>query len=305
MMKRKSMQKALLSLFVMTMGIIACSSDDNKDSDSVQIKLSLVNEDSKETTTFNVGENITFQVKIMNESNEMVYLPGKSPSIGTISTEIFGVYSMDGNLIGVPYDILSENDTEIQPHQSLTLTCCWLMYPQKPSKDYQPFIVDKIKKPLKAGNYYTTFPLVIGNQTEIYKIDFKIVENEKTNNTMNEATRQLVGRWKKVPNPFMSIVYDEFIEFDEELGAKYEINKEENLLNVVESNFWLEYDWVNVQDSNTLQGHLLFKKSGNEMFPEGNDRFACSIKDNEMTLLPDMGNNYFMDPTMYFVRENQ
>ena len=300
------MQKTILSLFVMTMAIIACSSDDNKDSDSVQIKLSLVNEDSKETTTFNVGENITFQVKIMNESNDKVYIPCKSASTGTIPSEIFGVYSMDGNLIGVPYDILSENDTEIQPHQSLTLTCCWLMYPQKPSKDYQPFIVDKIKKPLKAGNYYTTFPLVIGNQTEIYKIDFKIVENEKTNNTMNEATRQLVGRWKLTKNGFGNVSDSNvYIEFDAELGAKYEVKTEEGNLPVVESNFWLEYDWVNVQDSNTLLGHLLFKKEGNKRFPEGNDRFACSIKNNEMTLLPDMGYKYFVDPTMYFVRENQ
>ena len=302
-MKRKVF---LFSIPLLTMLLLpACSSDDNKDSDSVQIKLSLVNEDSEETTMFNVGENITFQIKIMNESNDKVYLPSKSASTGTIPTEIFGVYSMDGNFVGVPYDVLSEYDSVIQPHQSLTLTCCWLMYPQKPSKDYQPFIVDKIKKPLKAGNYYTTFPLVIGDQTEIYKIDFKIVENEETNKTMREATRQLVGRWKKIANPFMSVVYDVFIEFDAELGAKYEIKKEENILNVLESNFWLEYDWTNMQDSNTLQGHLLFKKSGNEMFPEGNDRFACSIKNNEMILLPDMGNNYFMDPTMYFIRENQ
>lgn len=299
------LRKTLLFVLIINMGITACSSDDHNETENIQIKLSLVNENGEETTVFNVGENIYFQIKIVNESDNMISIPGKSAPNGSILSDVFGIFSMNGDLIGTPYDSLSEYDTEILPHQSLTLTCCWLMYPEKKAKDYYPFIVNKIKIPIEAGDYYTSCPLSIGNHDERYRVDFKIVDNSEANKVMKETTQELIGRWKMTKNSFGDIMNGNiYLEFDARLKARYEVHTVEGDLPIVESNFWLEYDWINMEDENTLFGHLLFKMSGNTRFPEGNDRFACTIKKSEMILMPDMGNYYYMDPTMYFARVN-
>ena len=117
---------------------------------------------------------------------------------------------------------------------------------------------------------------------------------------------EIIGKWKltrqgtldmsnsgtflKFDKKNNNVIYDFQMELGEECHAHYE------------STYSFEDDWKQNEEDNTLSGHVSFLMGGNIESPEEKDRLFCIFTGEHMILIPDMGYNYYLDPTMYFVR---
>lgn len=69
----------------------------------------------------------------------------------------------------------------------------------------------------------------------------------------------------------------------------------------------IDSDWEQKYDEESKKayvcGHLLCNLYEKGDAESSLDKYSCRIEGNRLTLLPDMGYNYFRDPTMIFERE--
>ena len=177
----------LMSIMFMAFVVVGCSSDDVDDDindpvnskylysdDNYQVDFFLTNISGEETAIFKYGENIVFNLIILNKTNEQVLIEGGVTQL--LGNNVFRVYSKDGKDIGVSWEY---GDIEtvmfyLFPHQERQWSCPWmsdvLCYPSK------PFVMKEGVKLLSKGTYYSTFDIRIDETTIIScKISFKII----------------------------------------------------------------------------------------------------------------------------------
>lgn len=119
----------------------------------------------------------------------------------------------------------------------------------------------------------------------------------------NKARSTIIGKWKLVKNgPNDKTADNEFIQFNNKSRVKYEYHVGEDAYHFIESNYKLAKDWSYDDETDELTGHVYFKlwESGHPENKE--DKYICSFKEDQMMIIPDMGDRYIRDPTMYFVR---
>ena len=142
--------------------------------DSVDVSFTLLNDDGKESTTFAYGENITFQVTILNRSTQNVRLTTAYPLIG--GEEAFMVYTKEGEQVGRPWDILAVPQVypapiySVNPDKTFSWNCKWKGYylglsDVDPSYSTWPFslLQEKQRDNLAKGAYYSKFTICLGS----------------------------------------------------------------------------------------------------------------------------------------------
>lgn len=142
--------------------------------DSVDVSFILLNDDGKETTTFAYGEDITFQVNIINRSSKNVRLTKAYPLIG--GEDAFMVYTKEGEKVGRPWDILAvpqvypEPVYSVNPVKIFSWNCKWKGYyiglsDVDLSLSTWPFCLlqEKQRDDLAKGAYYSKFTICLGS----------------------------------------------------------------------------------------------------------------------------------------------
>ena len=128
----------------------------------------------------------------------------------------------------------------------------------------------------------------------------EVVEDEQLNDAGKQAVVSIVGKWQLVKQGTIEISEKQTVlEFTPDGIVIYDNNTGTDRYSRIESERKFENDWA--YDNQILTGHLQFMMM-KELGPDQPDRLLCSLKGDEMTLLPDMGMYYLMDPTMCFVR---
>lgn len=192
----------LMAVIVMLTAVMtACSSeeDDVNDNEGICLSFRLLNEKGEETTTFNKGENIFFDLEIANncdttmvytleEWNERVvqygvskngadlFLPSSNDNI------IFCVYDKDGKMIGVPYSGIFcyfslQTWMTIDSHSTYHLRCKW----QETGK------YDDVTYPLCGCSDLPDLPL--GE----YQVSFSIEYRKKANDPKSKFRTDVIN----------------------------------------------------------------------------------------------------------------
>lgn len=149
--------------------------------DSVDVSFTLLNAEGKETSTFAYGENITFQVEILNHSTKNVRLTTAYPLIG--GEEAFMVYTKEGERVGRPWDLLGVPQVypvpvySVNPDKTFSWSCKWKdivvgKLGSDPSLNDPSFVVnnwpfllmqEKERENLAKGAYYSKFTVCLGS----------------------------------------------------------------------------------------------------------------------------------------------
>ena len=142
--------------------------------DSVDVSFTLLNDDGKESATFAYGEDITFQVTLLNRSSKNVRLTKAYPLIG--GEDAFKVYTKEGEMVGRPWDILAVPQVypapiySVNPNKTFSWNCKWKGYfiglsDVNPSYSTWPFslLQEKQRENLAKGAYYSKFTICLGS----------------------------------------------------------------------------------------------------------------------------------------------
>lgn len=142
--------------------------------DSVEVNFMLLNEEGKQSSTFAYGENITFQVTLLNHSKKVVKLTTSWQLIG--GDNAFMVYTKEGETVGRPWDILTVPMVYPEPIYSIIADnsfywkCKWRGYviglsEDDPSLNTMPFLLlqEKERVNLAKGTYYCKFTVCLGS----------------------------------------------------------------------------------------------------------------------------------------------
>lgn len=173
---RKSWMKVCISLLLCT-GFATCLSSCSKEDDEedVYVEFSLRNDTGKKATTFKVGENITFDLRVTNHTDETVYLTDTLNAKEIIKA--FFVYSANGKIVGTPYDWQTSEEAYVQNNSSIHWQACWIIKPTECDEDYyDPFFIKSIKEPLPQGDYYSVFSFIYNGERKEYRVYFKIIQ---------------------------------------------------------------------------------------------------------------------------------
>lgn len=162
---------------LLCVGLITCFSSCSKEDDEedVKVEFSLLNDTGSKTTIFKVGENITFDLKVTNQTNEMVYLTDTLNAKEIIKA--FFIYTANGKVVGTPYDMQTSDKAYIPQKSSIHWQACWMIKPTERDEDYyDPFFIENIKEPLPQGDYYTLFSYIYKGERKEYRLSFKITQ---------------------------------------------------------------------------------------------------------------------------------
>ncbi|MBQ9356948.1 MAG: hypothetical protein IJT98_06645 [Prevotella sp.] len=121
----------------------------------------------------------------------------------------------------------------------------------------------------------------------------------------DEGIRNLVGstingKWKLVRQGSVDTDNGVYLEFNNTF-VKYETGVGTDNYSSIESQLQLEDDW-SVSSGNVISGHILFTVWGKGTNRDEINRFLCWVEKDDMFLLPDEGQVFVMDPTMFFKR---
>lgn len=164
------------------------------------------------------------------------------------------------------------------------------------SGDVYDIIIDS-KYHFVGQNDYYLHPL---KMEMIEEETVETVEDVQLNDAGKQAVASIVGKWQLVKQGTIEISEKQTVlEFMPEGMVIYDNNIGTDRNSRVRSERKFENDWI--FDNQMLTGHLQFVMM-KELGPDQPDRLLCTLKGDEMILLPDMGMYYLMNPTMYFVR---
>ena len=122
-----------------------------------------------------------------------------------------------------------------------------------------------------------------------------------------EAQTSIIGKWKLIRNGNIEIESStEFVEFCKNGIVRYEFGVGTDNYRLIESQLEFEDDWAysyNNEIVKGIYGHIHFMIYGSGLNGDEPNRFLCHIIGNdELVLMPDEGDMYIMDPTMYYIR---
>ena len=163
--------KRLVLIAIMVVEISSCASDGFGTSDDIQVKYCLRNEQGEETTVFNYGENIIFELTLYNNGKYTVCLPDEVTLFSIYST--FQVYSIDGKYIGTPYSTAKKQfiPVIISSGKKRQYQSCWMVHWEDMNFPIFPI---ELKEPLPKGTYYSYFQLDLNDDISQCKVSFTI-----------------------------------------------------------------------------------------------------------------------------------
>lgn len=161
--------KTIFELFVVVLTLTACYSED-EDRDSMKVSFLLMNEEGEECYDFKEGKNIIFRLQIDNNTDNVVILPSIFDIIGT---NIFHIYSINGEDLGTPWDELFGNSSGkfmIDSNGSAVVLCPWFDVPSLSIDGHDNFYSGcfcktKKKASLPKGEYYSKFDIKLREKT--------------------------------------------------------------------------------------------------------------------------------------------
>ena len=122
-----------------------------------------------------------------------------------------------------------------------------------------------------------------------------------------DAQTSIIGKWKLVPNGDFEIDSSTvFVDFCENGIVRYEMGVGKDNYRLIESQLEFEDDWAYSYENDEVKGiygHIYFMMYGSGLNHDEPNRFLCHIiGNNELVLVPDDGEMFIMDPTMYYIR---
>ena len=132
------MKKALrflpaLLFLVMTVAVMSCSDDEESvDFGDIKLNFSLLNEEGEETAIFKEGENVCFDLEIVNNGNsDFVYCLNFDGGDLVLDRDFFCVYTEKGNRIGTPWtgmfcEMSLQKEWHIPAKATHHIRCSWL-----------------------------------------------------------------------------------------------------------------------------------------------------------------------------------
>lgn len=129
------------------------------ETNQIDFKFCLLNEEGIPATTFNAGENFTFDFSFKNNYQDTITVTSEF-----INSDFFRVFNSKDNIdkgkpwtgiwcefSGIPQEFI------LKPFNSIQLRCPWILY-ENNSPDY-PLCMGESKEPLLKGEYYTIIDL--------------------------------------------------------------------------------------------------------------------------------------------------
>ena len=118
----------------MAVMVSSCSSEDDDDNNSsdVELNFSLLNENGKESTIFKEGENVCFDLEIVNNGNsDFVYCLNFDGGDLVLDNDFFCVYTEKGERIGTPWtgmfcEMSLQKEWHIPAKTTHHVRCSWL-----------------------------------------------------------------------------------------------------------------------------------------------------------------------------------
>lgn len=180
-------------LIVMSAG---CSSEgeDINNTEGIITTFHLLNENGEETTTFKSGENIFFDLEIVNNCDTMMVFTSENQNNIVIqqgiskdgadlffplsNEDLFSIYDKKGEKIGNPYTGLYCNTSfmkVIEPHSNYHARCNWKETGEgfwQPDVTF-PFCKLGSMEDLPVGEYYISFRIKCRNNAKDPKSQFK------------------------------------------------------------------------------------------------------------------------------------
>ena len=168
---------------LLSLGLLcACSSDEEDiiDNGGIIMSFRLLNENGEETNSFKSGENIFFDMEIVNNCDTMMlftaeYINERAAQFGIRENgadllfplssieDFFCVYSEDGKKIGIPYTGLYSDVPwmGIYSHSTYHVRCNWKETEEFATRDDVTYPLSKISAmpDLPVGNYYVSFTI--------------------------------------------------------------------------------------------------------------------------------------------------
>ena len=168
---RKNKWNWMAALLMIVIGMSSCSSEDGIDeqlagyqasclSDAYGIGYSLRNENGDRTTTFKEGENIIFDVTILNATGYELHMADERG----ILMSVMSVFRSDGEYVGNPfqsaYSTMELRWITVEAHGRLHWSCSWI-YDERyvhdgrygSSTSYSTNVLSPVA-PLPKGAYY-------------------------------------------------------------------------------------------------------------------------------------------------------
>lgn len=141
-------------------------SEADNTSSKIQIDCSLLNDSGEEVSSFNYGDDICFELRVVNNSEKVLFF---SDDIVFIGGNLFRVYSAEGKDMGTPWTSIGKEyiAVGIEPNTTSRLICKWIA----PISD-RPLEKNKENSPLPKGDYYTSFKIRYPNLENIVKDKF-------------------------------------------------------------------------------------------------------------------------------------
>lgn len=141
--------------------------------DGVVMTYCLLNSKGDTTAVFAEGEEIIFDLKIENTTDQPIYFP-EGPGFWGYDT--FRVYTSEGEDCGISWTYIEDWTMEMKyfwPNTPKHYQCPW--YSEEVIKPTYPFVFKPTAKRLKKGSYYTEAYSNFENEIKLYcKLNFKI-----------------------------------------------------------------------------------------------------------------------------------
>ena len=167
--------------FLMTLSCsaVSCNDDDDKipsfpvpegeldtgELDSIQVTFSLLNSKGERTKTFSSGEDIIFDLTILNKRSQTFWYGSYYDLLGD---DMFRVFTEKGMPIGTSWHYPEEDVLifrGIAPLSEKHWQCPWLS--SSSTQPSSPFILNDKNRTLSKGKYYAVAPVHIGEQKDI------------------------------------------------------------------------------------------------------------------------------------------
>lgn len=191
-------KKSLLWISVLLLMLVGCSSEGEylNNNEGIIPTFRLLNENGEETTTFKSGDNIYFDLEIVNNCDTMMVFTSESQNDIVIqqgiskegadlffplsNEELFSVFDKNGKKIGNPYTGLYCNTSfmkVIEPHSKYHARCNWKETGEgfrQPDVTF-PFCKLGSMEDLPIGEYHISFRIKYRNNAKDPRSQFKTI----------------------------------------------------------------------------------------------------------------------------------
>ena len=193
-MELKRLLFSLIAITLLATSMTSCNKDDEEIRNGIDLNFCLLNANGEEQTTFKSGDNIYFDLTIVNncdtkmvytfeEWNDRVVKSGICKNGADMflpsAEELFCVYYESGKEVGVPYDgmfcqFTAQTWMTIEPHSTSHLRCTWKETGRNEDITY-PICGCANMPDLSIGKYQVSFRIKYRNKANNPESDFKTI----------------------------------------------------------------------------------------------------------------------------------